>query len=110
MELTPSGTDHLLYCVQTLDDICAQLLGEPEDAIGSIRRRGILAPPAPDFNTPRTAAQRDSVAESRIELLQKLQQRREALEAAADVLRDILAEVAKAKPLEERFLPEEGKN
>jgi hypothetical protein len=104
MDVTPSGTDHLLYCVQTLDDICAQLLGEPEEAIRSIRRRGKLTPPEPSFPSAYGEAERDAVAERRIELLNKLKTRREALEQAAVVLRDLLEEVAKAPPLEEKLL------
>ena len=39
----PSGTMNLLLCLETIQDVCAQLLGDPEDAIDSIRRSGILA-------------------------------------------------------------------
>lgn len=103
MEATPSGTEHLLYCMQTLDDVCSQLLGGPEEAIRSIRRRGILAV-APVFPEGRDEEQRDLIAERKIQLLRKLQERRERLEGAVEVLRDILDEVARAPKVEDRLL------
>ena len=104
-EPSPSGTEHLFYCLRTLEDVSAQLLGAPEEAIESIRRSGRLTPFAPVFPQAYGESGRDEVAGARIELLKKLESRREALESAAGGLRDILGEGLGAPSLEEKLLP-----
>ncbi|MBI4422901.1 MAG: hypothetical protein HY554_04205 [Elusimicrobia bacterium] len=105
-EPAPSGMEHLVACLSTLDDLCAQLLGRPEAAIASIRRSGMLAPPPPPMPGGETYEQREAAAEARIALLERLDARREKVVEAVGVLQDILTELAHAPSPAERLLAE----
>lgn len=94
-----TGIERLADCLDTLQDLCAQLLGSPAEAIDSIRRSGALVPPMPALPRGETLEERDAIAEVRIGLVVARQERRDALREAIAAVQACARELSKAPPL-----------
>lgn len=98
-----TGTENLMLTLETLNDLAAQLLGEPQAVIHSIRRSGIMVPLGPQLPTPETLEERDAVAEARLEFVRRRKQSKDAIRAAMEVIQASLREMSKAEPVESRL-------
>ena len=98
-----TGTEHLMLTMETLNDLAAQLLGEPQAVINSIRRSGIMVPLGPALPTPETIEEREAVAEARLEFVRRRKAAKDAVRAAMEVVQGSLRELSKAEPVSARL-------
>src|SRR5579883_998540 len=98
-----TGTEHLMICLEVLQDFSSQLLGDPGAAIAAIRRSGELVP------APRLSAQGDSFEEreaaagAKIAHIHKRKLQRDAVEQAVAVIQEVVREISKAPPVAQRL-------
>jgi len=98
-----NGTEHLIICLELLEDLRAQLLGEPDAAIAAIRRSGVMVPAAPIPASGDTFEGREAAAQAKIDLLSRRQIQRRAIDEAVAMVQGLVREISKAPTLSERL-------
>jgi hypothetical protein len=92
-----SGTEHLMLCIDILEDLSVQLLGDPAGVIGSIRRSGIMAPLG---DVPKASSgsfeDRERAAQGRIDFLNDRRDKREAVRRAITVIQGLVRDLSKS--------------
>ncbi|MBI4376300.1 MAG: hypothetical protein HY549_07600 [Elusimicrobia bacterium] len=102
-----SGIDNIMECLATMEDICAQLLGEPARAVEAIKRSGALAPiTLLSFDGRRLSYdERESLANQKIDDLKEREKRLDAIQAAIRVVQDLMRDISKSPLIEDQLRP-----
>lgn len=98
-----TGTENLMLCLETLNDLASQLLGEPQAVIRSIRRSGIMVPLGPELPQAETFEEREAVAEARLEFVRRRKEAKDQIRAAVAVVQASMRELSKTEPLSARL-------
>lgn len=98
-----NGTEHLIICLEILEDLRSQLLGEPGEAIAAIKRSGVLVPSTPLPPVLESFEGREAMAQAKIDLLSRRRIQRGAVDEAVAVIQGLVRELSKAPTLCERL-------
>ncbi len=98
-----TGIENLMICLEILQDLGAQLLGDPASAIAAIRRSGQLAA-APRF-APAGASfeEREALAGAKIATVHRRKAQRDAVEAAIAVIQETVRGLSKSNSVPRRL-------